>query len=251
MWWRRDASRRSAAEGTRRRGAPVALGGEGGVGEHRCECGVLVGGLIWAEEDYRGGSAASFELVGARVGGGAVPVGIERVGGVVELRGTEAKLLVWSARAEEPQRGGPTAASSSPAFGGRRRWCSWVWGWGIGKQTKGMVCGAICSAQARARTRVGALRRARHGGVAVAAARRFWARRGGVARGGGSSARQQAGEEERRDAWGPARRKKAAGKPLHGAGVGTVGGRRREQSRGWRWKKRAILKFPKIPGTIM
>ena len=128
-------------------------------------CGMLVGGLIWAEEDYRGGSAASFELAGARVGGGAVPVGIERVGGVVELRGTKAKLLVWSARAEEPQRGGPTAASSSPAFGGRRR-CSWVWGWGIGKQTKGMVCGAICSAQARARTRAGALRRARHGGVA-------------------------------------------------------------------------------------
>ena len=29
---------------------------------------MLVGGLIWAEEDYRGGSAASFELVGARVG---------------------------------------------------------------------------------------------------------------------------------------------------------------------------------------
>ena len=184
------------AGGRRRRelvdgGAPVALGGEGGVGEHRCECGVLVGGLIWAEEDYRGGSAASFELVGARVGGGAVPVGIERVGGVVELRGTKAKLLVWSARAEEPQRGGPTAASSSPAFGGRRRWCSWVWGWGIGKQTKGTFCGAICSAQARARTRAGALRRARHGGVAVAAARRFWARRGGVARGGGSRARGQ------------------------------------------------------------
>ena len=151
------------AGGRRRRelvggGAPVALGGEGGVGEHRCECGMLVGGLIWVEEDYRGGSAASFKLVGARVGGGAVPVGIERVGGVVELRGTKAKLLVWSARAEEPQRGGPTAASSSPAFGGRRRWCSWVWGWGIGKQTKGMVCGAICSAQARARMRAGALR---------------------------------------------------------------------------------------------
>ena len=160
----------------------MALGGEGGVGEHRCECGMLVGGLIWAEEDYRGGSAASFELVGARVGGGAVPVGIERVGGVVKLRRAKAELLVWSARAEEPQRGGPTAASSSPAFGGRRRWCSWVWGWGIGKQTKGMVCGAICSAQARARTRAGALRRARHGGVAVAAARRFWAHRGGVAR---------------------------------------------------------------------
>ena len=174
-----------AAEALVGGGTPVALGGEGRVGEHRWECGMLVGGLIWAEEDYRGGSAASFELVGARVGGGAVPVGIERVGGVVELRGAKEELLVRSARAEEPQRGGPTAASSSPAFGGRRR-CSWVWGWGIGKQTKGMVCGAICSAQARARTRAGALRRARHGGVAVAAARRFWAawrREGAPARG--------------------------------------------------------------------
>ena len=116
---------RSAAEGTRRRGAPVALGGEGRVGEHRWECGMLVGGLIWAEEDCRGGSAASFELVGARVGGGAVPVGIERVGGVVELRGAKAELLVWSARAEEPQRGGPTAASSSPAFWVERRRVLW------------------------------------------------------------------------------------------------------------------------------
>ena len=71
------------------------------------------------------------------------------------------------------------------------------------------------------------LRCSGHGGGEVAAARSFWARRGSVARGGGSSARQQAGEEERRDAWGPARRKKAAGKPLHGAGVGAVGGRRR------------------------
>ena len=111
----------------------MALGGEGGVGEHRCECGVLVGGLIWAEEDYRGGSAASFELLGARVGGGAVPVGIERVGGVVELRGTKAKLLVWSARAEEPQRGGPTAASSSPAFWVERRRVLWR---GIAEQAK-------------------------------------------------------------------------------------------------------------------
>ena len=224
----------------------MALGGEGGVGEHRCECGVLVGGLIWAEEDYRGGSAASFELVGARVGGGAVPVGIERVGGVVELRGTKAKLLVWSARAEEPQRGGPTAASSSPAFGGRRR-CSWVWGWGIGKQTKGMVCGAICSAQARARTRAGALRRARHGGVAVAAARRFWARRGGVARGGGSSARGQwvqelAGAPREAEA-----KSDLAGATQRGGGRrGAVGGEReqRETDRGGRQgPKRNFRKF--------
>ena len=55
---------------------------------------------------------------------------------------------------------------------------------------------------------------------------RLWKLRGAWHGRGGSSARQQEGEEERRDAWGPARRKKAAGKPLHGAGVGAVGGRR-------------------------
>ena len=75
-------------------------------------------------------------------------------------------------------------------------------------------------------------------GLSTAAARwrpagRFWKRRGAWQGKKRASARQQEGEEERRDAWGPARRKKAAGKPLHGAGVGAVGGRRREQSRGW------------------
>ena len=76
-------------------------------------------------------------------------------------------------------------------------------------------------------------------GLSTAAARWrpagwFWKRRGGVARGGGASARQQAGEEVVRDAWAPARGELMAGKagkPLHDAGVG---GRRREQSRGWK-----------------
>ena len=68
------------------------------------------------------------------------------------------------------------------------------------------------------------LQRALHGGVAVAAARRFWARGTG---GGGPARSQGAVEETLGDAWATARRKKAAGKPLHGAGVGAVGGRRR------------------------
>ena len=38
-------------------------------------------------------------------------------------------------------------------------------------------------------------------------------------------------EEERRDAWVPARGELMAGNPLHDAGGGAVGGRRREQSR--------------------
>jgi hypothetical protein len=39
-------------------------------------------------------------------------------------------------------------------------------------------------------------------------------------------------EEVVRDAWVPARRKKAAGKPLHDGGVGAVGGRRRGTEQG-------------------
>ena len=39
-----------AAEALVGGGTPVALGGEGRVGEHRWECGMLVGGLIWVEE---------------------------------------------------------------------------------------------------------------------------------------------------------------------------------------------------------
>ena len=49
-----------AAEALVGGGTPVALGGEGRVVEHRWECGMLVGGLIWAEQDCSGGSAASW-----------------------------------------------------------------------------------------------------------------------------------------------------------------------------------------------
>ena len=67
------------AGGRRRRelvdgGAPVALGGEGGVGEHRCECGMLVGGLIWAEQDCNGGSAASWAAAELGYDGEGAPV---------------------------------------------------------------------------------------------------------------------------------------------------------------------------------
>jgi len=37
-------------------------------------------------------------------------------------------------------------------------------------------------------------------------------------------------ERLRGDAWAPARQKKVAGKPLHGVGVGAVGGRRRNRA---------------------
>ena len=76
------------------------------------------------------------------------------------------------------------------------------------------------------------LQRSLHGGVAVAAAwaalEAAWVR--GTA--GEAPARgRRAVEEERRDAWVPARGELMAGKPLHDAGGGAVGGRRREQSR--------------------
>ena len=48
----------TAAEALVGGGTPVALGGYGRVGEHRWECGMLVGGLIWAEE------GRSYELHG-------------------------------------------------------------------------------------------------------------------------------------------------------------------------------------------
>ena len=52
----------------------MALGGEGGVGEHRCECGMLVGGLIWAEQDCSGGSAASWAAAELDYDGEGAPV---------------------------------------------------------------------------------------------------------------------------------------------------------------------------------
>jgi hypothetical protein len=45
-----DGGGRSVAEELVGGGTPVALGGDGRVSEHRWECGMLVGGLIWAEE---------------------------------------------------------------------------------------------------------------------------------------------------------------------------------------------------------
>ena len=141
------------------------------------------------------GEGGSTEEGGRRrrgLDGEGVPVVEGGREGARELRGAKLELLKGLIWGGEGRRSEFNGGLGSPAFGGWRRWCSWVWGWGIGKQTKGMVCGAICSAQARARTRAGALRRARHGGVAVAAARRFWAR----GTGGKGPARSQGAMEE-------------------------------------------------------
>ena len=49
--------------------------------------------------------------------GGGVPVGIGRGGGVGELRGAKAELLVWSARAEEDRSYEFHGELGSPACG--------------------------------------------------------------------------------------------------------------------------------------
>ena len=78
--WERVGGGRSAvdsemaAEALVGGGTPVALGGEGRVGEHRWECGMLVGGLIWAEQDCSGGSAASWAAAELGYDGEGAPV---------------------------------------------------------------------------------------------------------------------------------------------------------------------------------
>ena len=132
---------------------------------------------------------------------------------------------------------------------GRRR-CSAVWERGKGKRARGMGLWGSLIARARARTRAGALRRARHGGVAVAAARRFWARRGGVARGGGSSARLEGGGGGRPRRVGASARRINGRNGREGIGGGAVGGVGGENRAGrWEMVIRAILQLPKIPGT--
>ena len=86
-----------------------------------------------------------------------------------------------------------------------------------------------------------------HGGGEVAAARVLLDAAARVARPGEA----KAVERLRGDAWAPARQKKAAGKPLHGAGVGAVGGRRRNRAGVGKMVIRAILQFPKVSGTFL
>ena len=58
---------------------------------------------------------------------------------------------------------------STPVFCGWRRWCSRVWGWGIGKRTKGKKGGRPPGFDARERKSFGALPRVVHGRGKVAA----------------------------------------------------------------------------------
>ena len=132
---------------------------------------------------------------------------------------------------------------------GRRR-CSAVWERGEGKRARGMGLWGSLIARAHVRRGRRALPAAVHGGVAVAAAgvvleaagvrgtaeelqREATGGGGGRPRRVGASARRINGRED------APRRRRAA--------LSVDGGEK--QSRGWRWKKRAILQFPKIPGT--
>ena len=114
---------------------------------------------------------------------------------------------------------------------GRRR-RSAAWERGERKGASEIESWVSCSAQARERSRAGPLVWALHGGGEVAAGGGLWARGTG---GGGPARSQGAVEEALGDAWATAHDELMAGKagkPLHGAGVGAVGGRRRKTEQG-------------------
>ena len=109
-------------EGWRRRiPATPVTGGEGDVGELKEEtephplvpvaCRKRVGG---------GRSAVDSEAAAEALVGGGVPVGIGRGGGVGELRGAKAELLVWSARAVELRSYGFHCGQAAVELGQRR-----------------------------------------------------------------------------------------------------------------------------------
>jgi len=124
---------------------------------------------------------------------------------------------------------------SSPGFGVERRWRSEAWERGESKRAIGIGFWDICRARALARRGRRLLQRALHRDGEVAAARTFLgsaarvARPGGLQReatGGGRAPERRVGASATEEVAGK------AGKVLHGAGVGAVGGRRRETEQG-------------------
>ena len=93
--------------------------------------------------------------------------------------------------------GGSAVGVSSPGFRAGRRRRSGAWSGGTGKSAKGKKGGGPPGFDARERRGVGALRRASHGGIAVAAGDGLTGR---VARDGGSSSRQRRAVKVQRDA---------------------------------------------------
>ena len=113
-----------------------------------------------------------------------------------ELREVEARLMVGAIGLERVCSGGSAVGVSSPGFRAGRRRRSGAWSGGTGKSAKGKG-GGPPGFDARERRGVGALRRASHGGIAVAAGGGLTGR---VARDGGSSARQRRAVKVQRDA---------------------------------------------------
>ena len=122
-----------------------------------------------------------------------------------------------------------------------------MWDRGERKRAVGIGFWGICRARALARRGRRPLQRALHRDGEVAAARALLDSAARVARPGSSSARQQEGEEVVRDAWVPAHGEVMAGK----AGKASAAALSVARSRAGRGKKgiRAILQFPKVPGT--
>ena len=80
-------------------------GGEGDVGELKEETEPHRLVPVARRERVGGGrSAVDSEAAAEALVGGGVPVGIGRGGGVGELRGAKAELLVWSTRVEEDRK---------------------------------------------------------------------------------------------------------------------------------------------------
>ena len=134
---------------------------------------------------------------------------------------------------------------SSPGFGVVRRRRSEAWERGESKIANGIDVWGMCSARALARRGRRALPGAVHGGVAVAAAWAALEAAGRVARprrlqreatGGGGAPGRRVGDSARRingrDGRESAPRRRRAALSVDGG---------EKQSRGWRWKKRAIL----------
>ena len=134
---------------------------------------------------------------------------------------------------------------------GRRR-CSAVWERGESKGASEIDSWGSCRAWALARRARRALSRAVHGGITVAAVGVALEAAGRVARLGSSSARLEGG------GGGRPRRVGASARRINGRnGRECAGGRRcrwtATRSRAGRWEMgiRAILQFPKIPGTTL
>ena len=167
-----------------------------------------------------------------------------------ELREVEAVLMVGDVGVERVWVGGSAVGWSSPGFkrgGGGVLRC----GSEERARERGEWVSGVFEVLVRTLEESGGLCRGR----STATSRwrpsgRFWARRGAWHGKERASARQQEGEEVVRDAWAPAHGEVMAGKTGKAAAA-ALSVASAARSRAGRGKKgiRAILQFPKVPGT--